>query len=95
MNISGNANTISLTGDCGVVQVYGTDHKVSLGTATALEISGMDISVSATSVARLMVDTAVNRVSGAVVGDGQTAIVEIDGAEHELTCGSTGPFRSP
>lgn len=93
VNISGNANTISLTGDCGVVQVYGTDHKVSLGTATALEISGMDISVSATSVARLMVDTAKNRVRGAVVGDGQTAIVEIDGAEHELDLRFDGPVQ--
>ena len=53
----------------------------------------MDISVSATSVARLMVDTAKNRVRGAVVGDGRTAIVEIDGAEHELDLRFDGPVQ--
>jgi len=57
VNISGNANKISLTGDCGVVQVYGTDHEISLEKASALEVSGIGNSVTAKSVDRLTVDT--------------------------------------
>lgn len=84
VNISGSANNITLTGDCGVVQVYGTDHEVSLATASALEVSGIGNSVTAKSVGRLLVDTNQNDIRTKVIGDGQTAIVEVSGAEHEL-----------
>ena len=93
VNISGSANNISLTGECGVVQVYGTDHKISLETASALEVSGIDNRVTATSVGRLLVDTNQNHVRTAVVGRGQTAIVEVSGAEHELVLTFEGPVQ--
>ena len=93
VNISGNANRISLTGECGVVQVYGTDHEVSLEKASALEVSGSGISVSAKSVDRLTVDTNKNRVRTTVLGRGQTAIVEVSGAEHGLELVFDGPAQ--
>ncbi|MCQ4292189.1 DUF3060 domain-containing protein [Pseudomonas stutzeri] len=93
VNISGNANRISLTGECGVVQVYGTDHEVSLEKASALEVSGSGISVSAKSVDRLTVDTNKNRVRTIVLGRGQTAIVEVSGAEHGLELVFDGPAQ--
>jgi len=93
VNISGNANKISLTGKCGVVKVYGSDHEVSLETASALEVSGINNTVSATSVGRLEVDTNQNHIRTTVVGHGQTAIVEVSGAEHELELVFDGPTQ--
>jgi hypothetical protein len=93
VNISGSANNITLTGECGVVQVYGTDHEVSLATASALEVSGINNSVTATSVGRLLVDTSQNRIRTKVVGHGQTAIVEVSGGEHELELEFDGPAQ--
>ncbi|AGA84679.1 DUF3060 domain-containing protein [Stutzerimonas stutzeri] len=93
VNISGSANKISLTGECGVVQVYGTEHEVSLATASALEVSGIDNSVTATAVGRLLVDTNQNRIRTKVVGHGQTAIVEVSGGEHELELEFDGPAQ--
>ncbi|MCQ4298005.1 DUF3060 domain-containing protein [Pseudomonas stutzeri] len=93
VNISGHANKISLTGNCGAVEVYGTDHEVSLETASALEVSGINNTVTATSVGRLEVDTSQNRVRTAILGHGQTAIVEVSGAEHELELVFDGPAQ--
>lgn len=93
VNISGNANKINLTGECGVVQVYGTDHEVSLETASALEVSGIENTVSAKSVDRLTVDTSKNHVRTAMLGRGQTAIVEVSGGEHELELVFDGPAQ--
>lgn len=93
VNISGNANKISLTGDCGVVQVYGTDHEISLEKASALEVSGIGNSVTAKSVDRLTVDTNKHHVRTTILGRGQTAIVEVSGAEHELELAFDGPAQ--
>lgn len=91
VNISGNANKISLTGECGVVQLYGTDHEVNLDTASSLEVSGIGNHATATSVGRLLVDTNKNRVHTEVAGHGKTATVEVSGAEHELELKFAGP----
>lgn len=93
VNISGNANTINLTGKCDAVQVYGSDHEVILETATSLEVSGIDNRVTATSVGRLLVDTNKNHVQTEVAGQGQTAAVEVSGAEHELELKFAGPAQ--
>ena len=93
VNISGNANKISLTGVCGVVQVYGTDHEISLEKASALEVSGIGNSVTAKSVDRLTVDTNKNHIRTTILGRGQTAIVEVSGAEHGLELAFDGPAQ--
>ncbi|MFI8689563.1 DUF3060 domain-containing protein [Stutzerimonas kunmingensis] len=93
VNISGNANKISLTGDCGVVQVYGTDHEISLEKASALEVSGIGNTVTAESVDRLTVDTNKNQIRSTILGRGQTAIVEVLGADHELELVFDGPAQ--
>lgn len=93
VNISGNANKINLTGKCGAVEVYGSDHEVSLETATSLEVSGVDNRVTANSVGRLLVDTNKNYVQTGVAGNGQAAIVEVSGAEHELDLELKGPAQ--
>ena len=92
--ISGNANKISLTGDCGVVQVYGTDHEISLEKASALEVSGIGNSVTAKSVDRLTVDTNKNQIRTTILGRGQTAIVEVLGADTSWNWCSTARRRS-
>lgn len=84
VNISGNGNRIQLTGDCGAVEVYGSDHQVSLQRAAALTVSGAENSVQADTVGRLSVDTNRNRVRTAIVAGAEPAAVEVSGAEHEL-----------
>ncbi len=93
VNISGNANKITLTGECGVVQVYGTDHEVNLNTASSLEVSGIDNRVTARSVGRLLVDTSQNRVHTEIAAQGKTATVEVSGGEHELELKFAGPAQ--
>jgi len=91
VNITGSENRIRLTGSCGAVVVYGTDHVVTLATASSLEVSGIQHNVVADSVERLTVDTNKNRVRTAVAGHGRPATVEVLGAEHELDLRFEGP----
>lgn len=93
VNISGNANKIKLTGECGAVVVYGTDHQVTLETASALEVSGMENTVSAKSVGRLLVETSKNHVRTAIQRRGERATVEVSGGEHELELKFDGPVQ--
>lgn len=93
VSITGNENRIQLTGDCGAVIVYGSDHQVSLETAATLEVSGVGITVEADSVGGLSVDTNRNRVRTAIAGRGQAAVVEVSGAEHELELQFDGPAQ--
>lgn len=94
VNITGNANRIHLTGDCGAVEVYGSEHEVSLESATALAVLGVGHVVEADTVGRLTVATSGNRVHTAIAAAGeQPAAVEVTGAEHELELRFTGPVQ--
>lgn len=84
VNITGNANVIHLTGECGAVLVYGSEHKVTLESAKSLTVSGAEIEVVADQVNALSVDTSNNEVRTAVIAGEQPAVVTVEGAEHEL-----------
>lgn len=84
VNISGNANVIHLTGECGAVLVYGSEHKVTLDTAKSLTVSGAEHKVVAERVNALSVDTSNNQVRTAIIAGEQPAVVTVEGAEHEL-----------
>ncbi|KIP96307.1 MULTISPECIES: DUF3060 domain-containing protein [Pseudomonas] len=84
VNITGNANVIHLTGECGAVLVYGSEHKVTLDTAKSLTVSGAEHKVIAERVNALSVDTSNNQVRTAITAGEQPAVVTVEGAEHEL-----------
>ncbi|MCW2290035.1 hypothetical protein M2262_000085 [Pseudomonas sp. BIGb0408] len=84
VNITGNANVIHLTGECGAVLVYGSEHKVTLDTAKSLTVSGAEHKVIAERVNALSVDTSNNQVRTAIIAGEQPAVVTVEGAEHEL-----------
>jgi hypothetical protein len=93
VNISGNANVIHLTGDCGAVLVYGSEHKVTLATARSLTVSGAEHEVVAERVNALSVDTTENQVRTTVAGGEQPALVEVTGADQELDLQFDGPVK--
>lgn len=84
VNITGHTNTIELTGDCGAVLVYGSEHKVTLQTARSLTVSGAEHEVVAERVNGLDVATTDNHVRATVAAGEQPARVKVQGAEHEL-----------
>ncbi|MBD9398502.1 DUF3060 domain-containing protein [Pseudomonas sp. PDM11] len=84
VNISGNANVIHLKGDCGAVEVSGSEHKVTLDTAKSLSVSGAEHEVVAERVNGLSVDTTDNQVRATVAGGEQPALVEVTGADQTL-----------
>ncbi len=84
VNITGNANVIHLSGECGAVLVYGSEHKVTLDTAKSLTVSGAEHKVIAERVNALSVDTSNNQVRTAIIAGEQPAVVTVEGAEHEL-----------
>lgn len=90
--ITGSANHIRLTGTCGAVTVYGSDHQVSLEQGGALSVSGIQNQVTAGRVERLEVDTAKNRVQAALEGRAPNhAQLEVSGADHNLELVFRGP----
>lgn len=93
VNISGNANVIDLKGDCGAVMIYGTENKVTLGTARSLSVSGAEHQVVAERVDALSVDTLDNQVRTAVVAGEQPASIAVAGAEHRLDLRLEGETR--
>ncbi len=84
VNISGNANVIHLKGDCGAVEIAGSEHKVTLDTAKSLSVSGAEHEVAAERVNALSVDTTDNQVRTTVAGGEQPALVEVTGADQVL-----------
>ena len=92
VEITGSANHIRLTGTCGAVTVYGSDHQVSLEQGGALSVSGIQNQVTAGRVERLEVDTAKNRVQAALEGRAPNhAQLEVSGADHNLELVFKGP----
>ncbi|MWK59126.1 DUF3060 domain-containing protein [Pseudomonas otitidis] len=92
VEITGSANHIRLTGTCGAVTVYGSDHQVSLEQGGALSVSGIQNQVTAGRVERLEVDTAKNRVQAALEGRAPNhAQLEVSGADHILELVFKGP----
>ena len=85
VNITGNGNHIRLTGDCGAVSVYGSQHRVTLDSAENLGVSGIDNQVVAKGhVGGLVVDTSDNRVEATIKAATPPARVQVDGAEQVL-----------
>lgn len=93
VNITGNANVIELSGDCGAVLVYGSQHKVTLDTARSLSVSGAEHEVVAKRVNALSVDTTDNQVRATVAGGEQPAVVEVTGADQVLDLQFDGPVK--
>lgn len=94
VDITGNANQIRLTGPCGRVRVHGSQHQVSLDTAAALEVSGIDNQVRAGAVAQLSVQTSGNDIQATLLAAGNTqAAVEVTGANQVLELTFTGPAK--
>lgn len=93
VDITGNANQVSLSGHCGVVVVHGSEHEVVLGEAAALEVSGVDNQVRADTLGRLVVATGGNRVHAALLAKKQPAVVEVTGSENILELQFDGPAK--
>lgn len=93
VNISGNANVIHLKGDCGAVEVSGSEHKVTLDTAKSLSVSGAEHEVVAERVNALSVDTLNNQVRTAVVAGEQPTPITVSGTGHKLDLRLEGETR--
>ncbi|GLX15744.1 hypothetical protein Pstr01_39830 [Pseudomonas straminea] len=93
VNISGNANVIHLKGDCGAVEVSGSEHKVTLGTAKSLSVSGAEHEVVAERVNALSVDTLNNQVRTAVVAGEQSTPITVAGTGQKLDLRLEGETR--
>lgn len=93
VDITGNANQINLSGQCGVVVVHGSEHEVSLGDAAALEVSGVDNQVRAGTLSRLIVATGGNRIHATLQAKQPPAQVEVTGSENVLELQFDGPAK--
>lgn len=94
VSISGNGNRFRLSGECGLVEVHGSEQVVDLGDARRVEITGIGNQVQAGRIARLGVSSTGHRVQATLLGQAEKpAQVEIYGAENALTLGFEGPAQ--
>jgi hypothetical protein len=89
--ITGNANEFRLEGDCGRIEVQGSQHVLRLDSAASLEVSGADNRVEAERIGGLAVDGSGHRINAKVRGEGRAATVAIHGAENILQLDLEGP----
>lgn len=94
VSITGNANHFRLSGDCGRVEVHGSEHVISMGKVASLEVTGGENQIEAERVAGLDVSGADHRITARVQGDGeQPAPVVLYGGGNVLTLDLQGPVR--
>jgi hypothetical protein len=92
--ITGNANRFRLSGDCGRVEVHGSDQVVTVGNVANLEVTGGENQIEAERVGSLDVSGADHRITAQVQGDGeQPASVVLYGGSNILTLDLHGPVH--
>lgn len=90
--VTGNGNQFRLTGDCGQVEVNGSEQQVSFGKAAGLVVTGVRNRIEAERVTSLEVSGSEHKVETEVSGDGgQAASVAIYGEGNVLDLDLSGP----
>ncbi|MBD9426065.1 DUF3060 domain-containing protein [Pseudomonas sp. PDM15] len=89
--ITGNANEFRLDGDCGRVDVQGSEHVLRLGSAASLEVTGAENRVDVGHIGGLAVNGSGHRINAEIRGEGQSPTVAIYGAENILQLDLEGP----
>ena len=94
VSVTGNANHFRLIGDCGRVEVHGTEHVISLGKVASLEVTGGENRIEAERVGGLDVSGTDHQVTAQVQGnDREPASVAVYGGENTLILDLQGPVR--
>ncbi|MBH3341380.1 DUF3060 domain-containing protein [Pseudomonas mendocina] len=91
--ITGNGNQFRLAGDCGQVEVGGSEQQVSFGEASSLVVTGVNNRVEAERVGGLDVSGSEHRIDSQVQGSGQPAQVALYGEGHVLDLDLSGPVQ--
>lgn len=91
--ITGNGNQFILSGDCGQVEVHGSEHVVQLGDAASLAVTGGENRIDAARIGGLQVEGTDQQVSAQVEGDGKPAAVAVYGADNVLRLDFHGPVQ--
>lgn len=92
VSISGVGNTITLTGQCKNVQVYGARHKVTFEAAEKVFVSGAANKVSGGTSLHLEVDLVDNEVQSALKpDDNNPARLEVTGNKNTVAVSLEGP----
>lgn len=91
--ITGNGNQFSLSGDCGRVEVHGSEHVVQMGDAISLEVTGGENRIDAAHIGGLQVEGTEQQVSAHVQGGEAPATVAVYGADNVLRLDLKGPVQ--
>lgn len=92
VGISGVGNTITLTGHCKTVQVYGAKHNVTFESAEKVFVSGSAHKVSGGTAQHLQVDLVDNEVRSTLKPDANgPAKLEVTGNKNAVTVSLEGP----
>lgn len=92
--VTGNGNQFRLTGDCGQVEVNGSEQQVSFGNAAGLVVTGVKNRIEAERVTGLEVSGSEHQIDTEVRGnDQQPAQIAIYGEGNVLDLNLSGPVQ--
>ncbi|MHA6491759.1 DUF3060 domain-containing protein [Pseudomonas borbori] len=92
VSITGNGNQFRLSGECGQVEVHGSEQVIVLVDAKGVEITGIANQVQAERIDQLDVSGGGHRVEASLRGEPERAApVAVYGADNILTLGFDGP----
>ncbi|KQQ20134.1 hypothetical protein ASF53_23705 [Methylobacterium sp. Leaf123] len=93
VGVYGAENEIALTGQCGLITVHGSKHKVSFEEGRALLVSGMDNTVKGGKAQDVTVSVAQNVVTATLGGGSAPGRLDMSGANNRVSLILAGPTR--
>lgn len=84
ISVLGAENVIKLTGQCGKIDVHGSNHSVTFERGTELSVSGADNKVFGGTVSHLVVEVAKHTIQATIKPTEGAGHVDVSGAEHHL-----------